>query len=367
MTTEQGTSSNDPRYDVPPFSPAIDPFTQQTDCPMSQRTHPLETVQLALEILRRIPRRRKVTAAELHEQLKGVGIDRDIRTIQRQLEMLSEHFEIERDDRNKPYGYRWLEYSRGLSVPNLSLQESLLLRLAEEHLKNILPSRLMKSMDGFFSQARHNLAVDGNSQLEKEWPAKVRVVSTTQPLLPPPLAEGVFETVSEALFSNHWLTLDYKNRGGRRAEIEVMPLGLAQQGPRLYLVCRYQGFDNERSLALHRIHSASISPMRFNRPKNFNLIKYDNDGRFAFGNGEKIRLQFTMTREAGIEILESPLARDQTIEDLSDTHYRITATVVDSGLLQRWLNSFGEDVSDVQRSPVSASEQTENPTPTKSS
>lgn len=319
---------------------------------MSKRAHTLETVQLSLEILRRIPRRRKVTAAELHEQLKAVGIDRDIRTIQRQLEMLSEHFEIERDDRNKPYGYRWLEYSRGLSVPNLSLQESLLLRLAEEHLKNILPSRLMKSMDGFFSQARHNLAVGESPRFEKEWPSKVRVVSTTQPLLPPPLAEGVFETVSEALFANRWLTLDYKNRGGRRAEIEVMPLGLAQQGPRLYLVCRFKGFDNERSLALHRIRSARMSLLRFVRPKGFDLIKYDNDGRFAFGNGEKIRLQFTMTRETGIEVVESPLAKDQIIEELGDTHYLITATVVDSGLLQRWLNSFGDAISNVQRSPL---------------
>ena len=319
---------------------------------MAKRSDTLETVKLAVELLRRIPRGRKVTASELHEQLQHAGIERELRTIQRQLEMLSEHFEIERDDRNKPYGYRWLEYSRGLSVPNLSLQESLLLRLAEEHLKNILPSRLMKSMDGFFSQARHNLAVDGNSQLEKEWPAKVRVVSTTQPLLPPPLAEGVFETVSEALFSNHWLTLDYKNRGGRRAEIEVMPLGLAQQGPRLYLVCRYQGFDNERSLALHRIRSASLSVMRFTRPRDFDLVKYDNDGRFAFGDGEKIRLEFTIRREPGVEILESPLSRDQTVEALDDNHYRITATVTDSGLLKRWLNSFGEDLTDVVRSPL---------------
>ena len=116
---------------------------------MAKRSDTLETVLLAVELMRRIPRGRKVTAGELHQQLKDAGIERELRTIQRQLEMLSEHFEIERDDRSKPYGYRWLEQAKALAMPNLTPQESLLLQLAEEHLKNLLPPRLMKSMDAF--------------------------------------------------------------------------------------------------------------------------------------------------------------------------------------------------------------------------
>lgn len=69
---------------------------------MTKRSDTLETAVLAIELLRRIPRGRKITAAELHSQLKDAGIERELRTIQRQLEMLSEHFDIERDDRSKP-------------------------------------------------------------------------------------------------------------------------------------------------------------------------------------------------------------------------------------------------------------------------
>ncbi len=71
---------------------------------MSKRPDTKETVLLALELMRRIPRNRKVSAKELHEQLVDTEVGRDLRTIQRQLEMLSEHFDIERDDRSKPYG-----------------------------------------------------------------------------------------------------------------------------------------------------------------------------------------------------------------------------------------------------------------------
>ena len=84
---------------------------------MSKRSDTVETVLLALELLRRVPRSRKISTRELHEQLAEQGIARDVRTIQRQMEMLSEHFGIERDDRSKPYGYRWKENAKGMGLP----------------------------------------------------------------------------------------------------------------------------------------------------------------------------------------------------------------------------------------------------------
>ncbi len=319
---------------------------------MAKRSDKLETVLLAVELLRRIPRGRKVSAKELHSQLKDAGIDRDLRTIQRQLEMLSEHFEIERDDRNKPYGYRWLEQAKALAVPNLTAQESLLLQLAEEHLKNLLPPRLMKSMEGFFTQARRNLGPDSSSSLEKQWRNKVRVVATSQPLLPPKVVPGVFEVVSEALYCNRWLNLNYKNSGGIVNKIIVMPLGLAQQGPRLYLVCRYKGFTNERSLALHRISSAELSTLTFERPIDFDLKQYDDDGRFGFGEGEKILLTFNITRAAGLHLLESPLSSDQKVAELDNQQLEINATVVDSEMLEWWLRGFGNSIRNIKRTRI---------------
>ena len=324
---------------------------------MAKRSDTLETVLLAVELMRRIPRGRKVTAGELHQQLKDAGIERELRTIQRQLEMLSEHFEIERDDRSKPYGYRWLEQAKALAMPNLTPQESLLLQLAEEHLKNLLPPRLMKSMDAFFSQARRNLGSESSARLEREWPGKVRVVATSQPLLPPKIVSGVFEAVSEALYANRWLTLDYQNSAGKRRSITVMPLGLAQQGPRLYLVCRFDGFNNERSLALHRIRKAEASTLTFERPAEFNLQKYDDDGRFGFGEGHRVQLRFRITKDAGLHLTESPLSTDQQYVEAQDGWLEIIATVVDSAMLDWWLRGFGKAVTNIQKISLNLNEQ----------
>lgn len=316
---------------------------------MSKRPETIETVLLALELLRRIPRTRKVSAPELHEQLNAGGFERDLRTVQRQLKMLSEHFDIELDERSKPYGYRWKDRARGLALPILNEQESLLLTLAEQNLRNLLPAGLMKSMEGFFIQARANLSPQSNAKTEREWLSKVRVVSETQPLLPPKVRPGVFEAVSNALYGNHWLSLDYKNAAGKTSKAEVMPLGLAQQGARLYLVCRYQGFDNERSLALHRIQAAKASTLTFNRPPSFDLKKYDSDGRFGFGDGKQIQLSFSITKGAGQHLLESPLSADQQVTEDCDW-LKVSASVVDTGRLDSWLRGFGGEVCGVQKS-----------------
>ncbi len=320
---------------------------------MANRPEALETVLLALELLRRIPRNRKVSAAELHEQLANAGVKRDLRTIQRQLEMLSEHFDIDRDDQSTPYGYRWLDQSRGMSLPVLSEQESLLLMLAEQHLRNLLPSNLMKSLEGFFLQARSNLGPQTSAKRSREWLSKVRVVSTTQSLLPPRLRPGVFEQVSEALYANRWLSVEYRNTDDRTLIADVMPLGLAQQGPRLYLVCRFRGYHDDRNLVLNRLVSAKASTLSFQRPADFDLKKFDDDGRFGFGKGRRIRLSFTISRDAGLHLLESKLSPDQEETELPD-HFRISATVVESMLLDRWLRGFGGEVTDIERKPVRA-------------
>jgi predicted DNA-binding transcriptional regulator YafY len=318
---------------------------------MPKRPDTLETALLVIELLRRIPRNRMVSAPELHEQLTNAGLQRDLRTIQRQLEMLSEHFEIERDDRNKPYGYRWKERARGLALPMLSEQESLLLTLAEQHLRNLLPANLMKSMESFFVQARSNLGPQSSGRREREWLSKVRVVSTSQPLLPPRIRPGVFEEVSNALYANRWLNVDYQNAASKRTRAEVMPLGLAQQGPRLYLVCRFRDFDNERSLALHRILGAKASALTFERPREFDLRKYDDDGRFGFGEGRRIRLTFRIDKGAGLHLLESPLSADQQVREIGD-QFEISATLVDTAQLKWWLRGFGDQVRNIRRKPI---------------
>ena len=65
----------------------------------------VETALIILEILRLLPRRRFTTATHVWNALTATGYERDMRSVQRLLEQLCDHFPIERDTRGKPYGY----------------------------------------------------------------------------------------------------------------------------------------------------------------------------------------------------------------------------------------------------------------------
>lgn len=319
---------------------------------MSRRSDTLETTLFCIEALRRIPRSGKISTTDLHRQLADAGFKRDVRSIQRLLKTLSEHFDIELDDRSKPYGYKWKSNAKGLAIASLNPQESMLLMMAQEHLRVLLPPKLMKSMDAYFKQAQQNLANGENVKLEREWPSKVRVIATTQPLLPARIDAAVFEAVSEALYSNLYLDVDYLNSAGQRIRKRVMPLGLAQQGGRIYLACRFDGYDDERSIAIHRIQSAKVSTLSFERPGDFDLQKFDEDGRFSFGHGKQVRLSFRTDATNAYYLKETPISEDQQIKELKDGNVEVSATVVDSRLLAVWLNGYGKQVWDIAKVPL---------------
>ncbi len=312
-----------------------------------------QTALLMLEILKRIPRNFDVTAEELQEQLAAQGMPRNLRSIQRHLQTLCDEFGIDCNKRSKPYAYRWKDAPQGIALSILSPQESLLLKLAHDHLRSLLPPRLSKAMADFFEQAERNLGPGTEFEQERDWLRKVRIVPTSQPLLPPEVRPEVFEAVADALFQNRYLDIVYRNASGHMVSNKVMPLGIAQQGPRMYLVCRFDGYDDARTLALHRFVSAKASTLPFTYPKDFDLAAYTAEGRFSYGQGEKVRLSFRIDKGAGLHLTETPLSADQKVVEHEDC-YAITATVVESLLLEQWLRGFGDEIWSIRRSRKAA-------------
>ena len=314
---------------------------------MSRKPSNLETVQLALELLRRIPRTHAVTATELWQQLKDTGINRDIRTIQRQLDELSQHFDIDRDDRSKPFGYRWKSQATVLSVPDLSPQESLVLRLAEQHLGPLFPSDVMKSMAGLFRQADTNLKPHTRARQEREWLSKVRVMSSSPPMLPPVVKPGVFEAVSHALYANKWLDIEYRNADGKVSQSRVMPLALVQQDVRLYIVCGYEKYVDQRVIVLHRISKATPTALKFQRPKDFDLDAYIQKGNIAISKGEPIQLKLIVNEQVARVLKETPLSKDQGMRPVRQG-LEFSATVTPTAQLARWIKGQGKGVISVK-------------------
>lgn len=228
---------------------------------------------LILDILKRIPRRGYTSSTHLAEQLESAGYVLTRRTLQRWLDAIVQQYPIECDTRSKPYGYRWMDTAQGLNLPLLTATEALLLQLARSEVGQILPASALKSLAPLFESAHRQLDAPTVAPEEKRWLQKVRRIPESLPLQVPRISTSVFETVSEALYHECSLHLHYRNARSKLREATVYPLAIVQQSNRLYLVCRFDGYDNERILALPRIRQARLGTA-FTYPHNFKLDAY---------------------------------------------------------------------------------------------
>ena len=259
----------------------------------------------------------------------ALGIERDLRSIQRALNTLCEQFEIDCNTNDKPYSYRWKPDAKGLDMPILNEQQSLVLMLAKQYLAGILPANIMQSMEGFFKQADYNLAYESHKKGASEWLNKVAIAQ-----------------ISTALYQNRFLQVHYRSIHGKEHKAQVKPLALVQQGPSSYLVAEYEHGD-VLHLALHRLLEVNVSTMQFECPK-FNLKAYVESQKFGFSSGRKIRLTFRIDKKTGGFLTETPLSADQSVKDCG-TEYEISATVIESAMLEWWIAHFGEDYQEIDR------------------
>lgn len=306
---------------------------------------------MIIEILQQLPRQRFTTAAHLCHALAAAGYARDLRSVQRLLDQMLGHFPIECDRRNKPYGYRWQADAQDMRLAQLTPAEALLVQIAHSHVQTFLPRETARQLGQLFIAAERTLQTRPGLGAERRWLKKVRRIPNTQPLLAPRVRPGVLDAISEALYYEQKLLLNYRNARGKRTEARVAPLGLALQEPRLYLVCRFDGYENQRILSLVRIEHAQALPERFIYPRDFDLEHYDGEGRFAFGEGKRVRLQLEIDKQVGRHLTESPLSLDQKTRELEES-LCIEATVIDSMLLHAWLRGFGDALKKVSITPA---------------
>ncbi len=298
---------------------------------------------LIIAILKRIPRNHWISTPEIETALKEAGYDISRRKLQRILQDIAECEDlcVECDKRAKPYGFKQGSPSIDLAATHLRPQESLLLRLAEEHLRYQLPGPIMHSLESLFDAARTTLREGGATEKVAAWLKKVAFVSGTVPMLPPKILPRIFDAVSEGLYRESKLEIKYVNTLDEEKSGIVSPLGLVQQEQRLYLVCKFDGYDNVRHLALHRISSVRVLDFAAERPADFALDRYVAERHFNYSNGRKIRLVLEFTNAVTAKNLEeTPFNRTQVLERLPDGAWRLTADMDDTVLLDGWIAAW---------------------------
>lgn len=301
-----------------------------------------DTLQRQWHMLRMIPRApRHITAGELCEGLAQRGIRAGKRTIERDLQNLLGTFPLEVDETARPFLWSWHKDANFDFMPRLSVPQGMALLLAQQHLKTLLPAATQRELQPLFQMARRELAAG----VWKDWHQRTAVQPSVKTLLAPELDADVLGDVHEALALRRQLSAIYRSKGareGRRALIH--PLGLIIRGQVHYLACTFDGYQDIRQLALHRLSETQVQAAACVVPQDFDFAVYaDRAGRYE--DQGTVRLMARFTSAAAEHLRETPLSADQALHELADgAQVDVVATVSLDQPLRWWLRGFGSQV-----------------------
>jgi predicted DNA-binding transcriptional regulator YafY len=287
----------------------------------------------------------KITAKSLQDKLESENFSVSNRTVQRDLQSLSESFPILSDERDKPFGWSWSQGAKVFDVPGLSNTEALTFKLVEQYLKPLLPASTLAQLSPYFASAEQHLEALSDESPMHTWLDKARVVQPNQNLIAPNIDAEAQRVVYEALLQNRQVKIAYLKRGEKTpVEYTLHPLGIVQRGQIIYLVCTMFTYADVRLLAMHRVKEAEMLADAASQPEGFNLDAYIVGGAFGFGGNETIKLELRFYDGVGNHLYETPLSVDQTLTVDSDQTLRVTATIINTEQLRWWLLGFGGKV-----------------------
>lgn len=306
---------------------------------MSTNTN--DTLMRQWAMLRLIPRApRKASAQELQKQLAVQGFTTSSRTIERDLQNLSDRFGLVVDESSRPYGWSWAKDANFEFTPRLSISQGVALLLSKAHLRNFLPHAVLKELAPLFDLAENELASTG----WKDWHQRTAILPTSFPLLAPRVSAGVLDDVHHALALKRCLTGRYQAKGNQTGkDMAIHPLGLLVRGSAQYLVCTLRDYKDIRHLALHRLSHTAVLDTPCVPPKGFDFSRYVASQAAKYQSQGAIRLVARFTAEAAEHLRDTPVSKDQAIVELGGGEWvELSATVDDDQTLRWWLLGFGE-------------------------
>ncbi len=306
-----------------------------------------EVLLRTLEMLRLIPKgARYLATADIHKKLVAAGYDVNIRTVQRDLQSLTDDggLGLERHGASKPYGWRYAADAPVFEIPAMDVKTALTLKLTERLLSRVLPPETADRLRGHVQRADLVLKSVPNNKLAA-WPQKVRVTSAGLPVRYPEVPSEILDVMTRALLEDRKFRCTYRNRNNGVKEHDVNPLALVYRDAFAFLVCTLGDMQGVVTLVPHRIVSAKLLSAARRVPPGFDIDAFMAAGGTGFLiDPAPLKLVALVHAKAAPTIEELPVAADQRLEKYDKERFLLEATVPNSLELQRWLLGFGDGI-----------------------
>lgn len=278
-----------------------------------------------------------ITSSEIRQRLAEEGFSVSERQIQRDLRSI--HEALPEDLARQSGGSakdRWYWY-RNARVGNLtgrSLSEALALSTLAGKYRHLVPASILANLDAPIERARQFLASTPQPHV-RHWPDKLVSIHGPVYRLPPETDPNVADTVTEAVYTERKLEVEYRAGSDDDAEDaheEVDALGLLNRNNLTYLIT-----DSTEPIPLHRIRSAKALTITVPRPVREPL--QDSYWRPPLHTDVKRQLKLVLETddELAKELQEQPLGTDQRVSDREDCSALVEVTARNDRSLIDWL------------------------------
>lgn len=304
-----------------------------------------KTLSRQWELLDILPTRQPgMSVSVLYQKLLDLGFTMTRRTVERDLEALSNAFPLICEMADGVQHWRWMD-SKKNALPGMTVAEAMMLEIVQGTLKTMLPAALFESLDRRFNQAKLKMQTLGDSNNNSLLADKIAVVSPSLPLTPPTINSAFYETVQQALTGTKQLTALYTPMHDQQQKTYTLnPLGLVQRGHISYLVATVADYSDILLFALHRFTDLQLTATKAKIPADFVLADYVTQGAMQFGSSKAITLQARVAPYLSRILTEAPIATDMTLTLQPDGWYQLIATVFDGWQLQWWVLSHSRAI-----------------------
>ncbi len=298
-----------------------------------------------LDTLTVLQRRGGLTTQQVCAALEARGHTVSVRTVQRDLEALAGVYPLTCDQRTRPYVWRWEPTAPRISIPGMDWPEAIGFHMLSKYLDALLPSGVRTSIEPYVTEADRRLAAHFENLPLRRWPERVRMLPAGQVFIAPVVPISVHLAFTEAVLLGRRVRMRYRAFDQAQARrFDVAPLGLVQRGAALYVPARFDGHDDVRTLALHRVQRAEVLEAP-SGVENFDLSAWLRDGGLGFGGAQRIALVLRTHCNTGQLLAEAPLSVNQVMEPPVNGVQIVRAEVLDTAELRRWLLSMSSRIA----------------------
>ena len=188
-----------------------------------------ETFARQWAMLKMIPKHpRTIDSVSIRERLRDHGLGAtNLRTIQRDLEMLSQSFPIAMVDPGKrPIQWHWTKGAAPLDIPALDPAEAVAMKLVETYLRPLLPGAMLDALTPHFESAERVSKATASS-VPRAGHAAFACCPKACSCCRPRLIVRRNERFMTRCFAKQQLELVYRPRGSKsRKRYRINPLGL---------------------------------------------------------------------------------------------------------------------------------------------